>query len=164
MNVEGLAVVFFVFSSATGSIVYSPHMNRVIHFEIHADDVERAKKFYQDVFGWEMQQMSPEVGNYVIVMTGPGPEEIAKGGVSLKDWGINGGLMKRNAPKPVEGLSPMSFVCVVGVDNIDTYIEKARAAGGKEHMPKTPIPGVGTVAYYADTEGNLFGMIQPESV
>ena len=137
-------------------------MNRVVHFEIHADDVERAKKFYQDVFGWEMQQMGSEFGDYVLVMTGPGPDKIAQGGITLKDWGINGGMMKANAPRPPKGVGPNAFVCVIGVDNIDTYIGKARAAGGKEHMGKTPIPGVGTVAYYADTEGNLFGMIQPE--
>ena len=136
-------------------------MNRVVHFEIHADDVERAKKFYQSVFGWEMRQMGPDVGGYVLVVTGPGPNEIAGGKVGMENVGINGGMMKRNSPKPAAGLSPMSYVCVVGVDNIDTYIEKARAAGGVEHMPKTPIPNVGTVAYYADTEGNLFGMIQP---
>lgn len=136
-------------------------MNRVVHFEIHADDLERAKKFYQDVFGWQMQQMGPEFGDYVLVVTGPGPDDIAKGSVRMEDLGINGGMMKRNAPKPAEGMSPMSYVCIVGVDNIDTYIEKARAAGGKEHMPKTDIPNVGIVAYYADTEGNLFGMIQP---
>ncbi len=134
-----------------------------MHFEIHADDVERAKKFYQEVFGWEMQQMGAEFGNYVVVLTGPSPEATSGKPIDIHDWGINGGMMKRNAPKPAEGMSPMSFVCVVGVDDIDTYIEKARAAGGTEHMGKTPIPGVGIVAYYADTEGNLFGMIQPET-
>ncbi|MBX4192109.1 VOC family protein [Candidatus Parcubacteria bacterium] len=137
-------------------------MNRVVHFEIHVDDVERAKKFYSDVFGWEMQQMGSDFGNYVVIKTGPGPDEIAQGKVTMENVGINGGMMKRNAPKPAEGMSPMAFVCIVGVDNIDTYIEKARTAGGKEHMPKTPIPGVGIVAYYADLEGNIFGMIQPE--
>lgn len=137
-------------------------MNRVVHFEIHTDDMDRAQKFYESVFGWKFMQMGAEFGNYRVIMTGPGPDEMAKG-VRMEDVGINGGMMKRNAPKPEKvGLSPMSYVCVVGVDNIDTYIEKARAAGGVEHMPKTPIPTVGTVAYYADTEGNLFGMIEPE--
>jgi len=138
-------------------------MNRVVHFEIHADDVDRAKKFYEDVFGWEMTQMGPEFGNYVIIKSGPTMDEVAAGAkLTLENIGINGGMMKRNAPKPPEGLSPMSFVCVIGVDNIDTYIEKSKAAGGKEHMPKTHMPGVGFVAYWADTEGNIFGMIQPE--
>ena len=128
-------------------------MNRVIHFEIHADDVERAKKFYQDVFGWKMQQMGPEMGNYIINTGENSPSD---------KWpGINGGLMKRNAPKPAEGLSPMSFVCTVSVDDIDTYIEKAKAAGGKEYMAKMSVPGVGELAYYTDTEGNIFGMLQP---
>lgn len=137
-------------------------MNRVVHFEIHADDVDRAQKFYESVFGWKFTQMGPDLGNYRTITTGPGPDEIAAGKVTMENVGINGGMLQRNAPKPATGMSPMSFVCVIGVDNIDAYIEKARAAGGVEHMPRTPIPGVGIVAYYADTEGNLFGMIQPE--
>ncbi|MBP7770390.1 MAG: hypothetical protein KA066_00575 [Candidatus Pacebacteria bacterium] len=70
-------------------------MNRVVHFEIQADDLERAKKFYADSFGWTFQQMGPEFGNYVIVITGPGPDEIGAGKVSMEDVGINGGMMKR---------------------------------------------------------------------
>jgi len=133
-------------------------MNRVVHFEIHADNVERAQKFYQEVFGWQMQQMGPELGNYVTIATGPGMDNLAQ---LPNDPGINGGMLQRNAPKPQEGMSPMAYVCVIGVDNIDTYIEKAKSAGATEHMAKTEIPGVGFVAYFADTEGNLFGMIQP---
>ena len=137
-------------------------MNRVVHFEIHADDVDRAQKFYESVFGWKFIDAGPGFGGYRLVMTGPGPDEIAAGKVTMENVGINGGMLQRNAPKPATGMSPMAFVCIVGVDNIDTYIEKARAAGGVEHMPKTHAQGVGFIAYYADTEGNLFGMIQPE--
>ncbi len=137
-------------------------MNRVAHFEIHADDPDRAQKFYESVFGWKFIAMGEEYGGYRVVVTGPGPDDIAAGKVPMENIGINGGMLQRNAPKPAAGMSPMSFVCLVSVDNIDTYIEKARAAGGVEHMPRTDIPKVGIVAYYADTEGNLFGMIQPE--
>ncbi|HEY4526235.1 hypothetical protein A2765_06430 [Candidatus Kaiserbacteria bacterium RIFCSPHIGHO2_01_FULL_56_24] len=137
--------------------------NRVVHFEIHASDVEASKKFYSEVFGWKMQQMGGEYGNYVLVVTGPGPDEMVKGGVKMEDMGINGGMMARNAPKPgAEGVGPNAFVCIVGVDNIDTYFDKAKNAGGIVAMDKTPIPHVGTVAYFKDPDGNLFGMIQPE--
>src|SRR3989344_5884486 len=137
-------------------------MNRVVHFEIHASDVEKLKKFYSDVFGWDMQQMVGEYGNYVLVVTGPGPDDIAKGGIKMENLGINGGMMLRNAPKPpMEGVGPNAFVCIVGVDNIDTYFEKAKAAGGIVAMDKMDVPHVGKLAYFKDPDGNLFGMIQP---
>lgn len=135
-------------------------MNRVTHFEIHATDVEQMKKFYTEVFGWEMQQMGAEYGNYVLVMTGPGPDEMAKG-VKMENVGINGGMMMRNAPKPPAGVGPNAFVCIVAVDNLDTYYEKAKAAGGTIHMDKMDVPNVGKLAYFADPDGNVFGIIQP---
>ena len=110
-----------------------------------------------------MQQMGGEYGNYVVISTGPGPDEIAKGGVKMENLGINGGMMMRNAPKAAAGVGPNAFVCIVGVDNIDTYIEKAKKAGGVMHMEKMDVPNVGQLAYFADPDGNLFGMIQPET-
>ncbi len=135
-------------------------MNRVVHFEIHADDLERAKKFYSTVFGWEMEQMGSEYGNYVVIKNGPGMDEVAKG-VKIQEVGINGGMLLRNATKAPEGASPNAFVCIIGVDNIDTYMAKAEAAGAKAHTDKMDVPGVGLLRYYADTEGNVFGMLQP---
>jgi uncharacterized protein len=136
-------------------------MNRVVHFEIMADDIARAKKFYQDVFGWEMQQMGSEYGDYVVIKTGPGPDEIAKGGVRMEELGINGGLMKRNAPVAGDGFSPNAYTCIIGVDDIDAYIAKAEAAGALPQTDKMDVPGVGKLRYYKDTEGNIFGMIEP---
>jgi len=134
-------------------------MNRVVHFEIHASDVEASKKFYSDVFGWEMQHMGGEYGNYVLVMTGPGMDKLDE---LPKNPGINGGMMLRNAPKPPEaGVGPNAFVCIVGVDDIDMYIEKAKKAGGIVAMDKMDVPHVGKLAYFKDHDGNLFGMIQP---
>jgi predicted enzyme related to lactoylglutathione lyase len=120
-------------------------MNRVVHFEIHASDVDTLKKFYSEVFGWEMQQMGGDYGNYVVVKTGPGPQEIGEGGLQLKDVGINGGMMMRNAPKsPTEGVGPNAFVCIVGVDNLDAYFDKAKAAGGTVAMDKMDVPKGGS--------------------
>jgi len=135
-------------------------MNRVVHFEIQADDLDRAQKFYESVFGWTFQVMGPEFGNYRVITTGPGPDEMAKG-VKMEEVGINGGMMKRNAPLPADGQSPNAYTCIVGVDNIDAYIAKADAAGAKPQTDKMDVPGVGIVRYYKDTEGNIFGMIQP---
>lgn len=134
-------------------------MNRVVHFEIHAEDMERAKKFYSSVFGWEMQQMGGEYGNYVVLMTGPGPESIGKP-LTVETIGINGGMMKANAPRPPKGVGPNSFVSIIGVTNIDQMMQKIEAAGGVPHTDKMDVPSVGQLRYYEDTEGNLFGIIQ----
>lgn len=130
-------------------------MNRVVHFEIQADDADRAQKFYETVFGWQFEAMGPEFGNYRVITTGDMlPKDIA--GV-----GINGGLMKRSAPLPPDGTAPNAFTCIIGVDNIDAYITKAEAAGAKPQTDKMEVPGVGQLRYYKDTEGNIFGMLQP---
>ncbi|OGC80764.1 hypothetical protein A2943_02690 [Candidatus Adlerbacteria bacterium RIFCSPLOWO2_01_FULL_51_16] len=136
-------------------------MNRVVHFEIQADDLDRAQKFYESVFGWKFIETGPGFGGYRIVVTGPGPDEIVKGKVTMENVGINGGLMKRNAPLPPDGHSPNAFTCIVAVDDIDAYIAKADAAGAKPQTEKMNVPGVGLLRYYKDTEGNIFGMIQP---
>ena len=136
-------------------------MNRVVHFEIHASDVEKLKKFYSEVFGWEMQQMGSDYGNYVVIKSGPGMDELDK---LPQNPGINGGMMMRNAPKAPEGVGPNAFVCIVAVDNIDTYIGKAKEAGGIVAMEKMDVPKVGKLAYFKDPDGNLFGIIEPEKM
>ncbi len=134
-------------------------MNRVVHFEIQADDLDRAQKFYEAVFGWTFQPTGAEYGGYRVIVTGPGPDDMAKG-VRMEDVGINGGLMKRNAPAPGTG-SPNAFTCIVGVDDIDAYIAKADAAGAVPQTDKMEVPNIGKLRYYKDTEGNMFCMLQP---
>lgn len=130
-------------------------MNRVVHFEIHAADPERGVKFYQDVFGWEIKEwiipgveMPPE-NRYWMVNTG-----------TEKEPGINGGLVIRRGPAPVEGQPVNAFVCTMYVPSVDEYVDKALKAGGSIALPKMPIKGVGWLAYCKDTEGNIFGMMQ----
>src|SRR5262245_51930163 len=135
-------------------------MNRVVHFEIHADDLERAKKFYGDAFGWTFQQMGSEYGDYVVVMTGPGPDEIAAGKVTMENVGINGGMMKRLGPRPAPDAPVNGYSCIIGVPNIDEAIKKVEAAGATLALAKMEVPNVGLLAYYHDTEGNIFGIIQ----
>ena len=141
--------------------VSTTHMNRVVHFEIHAEDLERAKKFYSEAFGWQLQDAGQEYGGYVMCITGPGPDDIAAGKVTMEDVGINGGMMKANAPRPPKGVGPGSFVSIIGVKNIDEMMQKIEAAGGTPHTDKMDVPGVGQLRYYEDTEGNVFGIIQP---
>lgn len=114
-------------------------MPRVVHFEIHADDPERAIKFYQDVFGWEIIKW-PGPQDYWLITTGPDDEP-----------GINGGLMKRMDPSA-------STWNTVEVPSVDEFTAKIVESGGKVVGPKTAIPDVGYQAYCQDTEGNVFGV------
>jgi predicted enzyme related to lactoylglutathione lyase len=123
-------------------------MPRPIHFEIQADDIARAIKFYETVFGWSFQKWDGPMP-YWMVTTGPDGTP-----------GINGGLHSRMGPKPQPEQAVVAFVCTVDVDSVDRYVAKAEKAGGKTCVPKMPIPGVGWLAYANDTEGNIFGMMQ----
>jgi predicted enzyme related to lactoylglutathione lyase len=129
-------------------------MNRVVHFEIHAKDLDAAQKFYGGVFGWNITDLGPQMGNYRLVSTGesqPGEQ-----------WpGINGGITPRMGPPPSGGEPVNAFVCTISVDNLDSYLDKVKSAGGSVALDKMQIPNVGWLAYVKDLEGNIFGMLQP---
>jgi predicted enzyme related to lactoylglutathione lyase len=125
-------------------------MNRPIHFEIHAEDANRAIAFYTKVFGWKFSQWAGQP--YWLVTTG---EE----GTS----GINGGLMPRKGPGPADMAPVNAFVCTIDVIDLDAMVATAVAAGGVIALPKMPIPTMGWLAYCKDTEGNLFGMMQMDA-
>lgn len=129
-------------------------MNRVVHFEIHADDPERAAKFYRDVFNWDIQKWEGGSMEYWMVMTAP--KESA-------EPGINGGLVRRKGPAPVEGQAVNAYACTVEVENIDATVAAIEKAGGTLALPKFAIPGMAWQAYYKDTEGNIFGIHQPDT-
>jgi len=132
-------------------------MPRIVHFEVHADDPARAAKFYTDVFGWEIKKWDGPV-DYWMVMTGDKTSE-QKG---REGQGIDGGLMQRQGKSP-QGNEPVTaFVCTAEVDSVDEYVEKINAAGGSIAVEKMAIPGVGWIAYCKDTEGNTFGLMQPD--
>jgi uncharacterized protein len=118
-------------------------MSRVIHFEIPAADPERARAFYEKAFGWKIEKW-PGPMDYWMVSTGSDGEP-----------GINGGLMKRNAPVT-------ATTNTIGVDSVDQAVERVKAAGGKLVMPKTAIPTIGYFAYLEDSEGNLLGVMHPD--
>jgi hypothetical protein len=133
-------------------------MNRVVHFEIQAEDPERAAQFYRAVFGWEIQEwvipgvVVPKENRYWLVTTGPEGER-----------GINGGILFRRGPAPAEGQAVNAYVCTIGVASMDDAVNKAVAAGASLVVPKMPIKGVGWLAYSKDTEGNIFGMMQEDT-
>jgi predicted enzyme related to lactoylglutathione lyase len=124
-------------------------MPRVVHFEIHADDPERASKFYSSLFGWSFTKWDGPMPYWVLV-TGPDGTP-----------GINGGLLKRQ--HPISGNDGViAYVCTVQVENLDRDLNRAQELGGSLALPKMPIPGLGWLAYAKDTEGNVFGMMQPD--
>src|SRR5262245_42740424 len=126
------------------------HMNRVVHFEIPADDLERAKNFYKENFGWKLNQFGPEMGNYVLVHTGPTDDQ----GMPQDKAFINGGIMPRDP-------SARSPVIVISVDEADQTVEKVKNSGGKLVGEILDIPGVGRYARVQDPEGNVIGVIKP---
>jgi predicted enzyme related to lactoylglutathione lyase len=117
-------------------------MPRVMWFEIPADDPERAKKFYEQVFGWKIEKWE-----------GPEPYWLVKTGEE-GEMGIDGGLMPRVGNSTTQN--------TVGVPDVDEYVKKVVDAGGKVVLPKMAVPGMGWLAYVTDTEGNIFGVMQPD--
>ena len=106
----------------------------IVHFEIPADDVERAKKFYGDLFGWTFETM----GDYTIIQCGGEP---------------GGGMMKRVMPE--QGITNY-----IGVENLDEFAQKAQSLGATVLVPKTPVPAMGWWTQLRDTEGNVFALWQ----
>jgi predicted enzyme related to lactoylglutathione lyase len=123
-------------------------MGRPVHFEIHAGDPERARRFYETALGWHFQQWGSEP--YWLVTTGEGP-------------GIDGGLVPRQGPDPDPGLPVGTWVVTVGVQSCAAAVESVVAAGGSVAVAPAPVPGVGWLAYLRDTEGNLFGVIDDDT-
>jgi len=118
-------------------------MPRVVHFEVDAKNPEKAVKFYEKSFGWKIEKWTGPVP-YWLITTGP-----------EKEPGIDGGLSKRTEKEP-------STVNTIDVNNLDEYVKKVKANGGKIIRPKGAVPGVGWLAYFQDPEGNTWGMMQAD--
>ena len=120
----------------------------VVHFEIPADDPERAAKFYRDLFGWDIKKWEGGEIEYWLVNTVPTDAE----GKPTRP-GVNGGLMRRMYP----GQAPVNYI---NVDSVDEYVAKAGKLGAKVMMGKTPVPGMGWFAQFGDPEGNVVAVWQ----
>ena len=112
----------------------------IFHFAIHADDVERARRFYEAVFDWRFERWGPE-GFYTIHT---GDED---------DPGIRGALHERG--EPLTGTGVRGFECTVAVTDLDRVREAIIANGGKVRHDVVEIPSIGTLTQFEDTEGNL---------
>jgi predicted enzyme related to lactoylglutathione lyase len=119
-------------------------MPRPVHFEIPSDNPQRAIDFYSTVFGWKFTKWAGPM-DYWLITTGTAPEP-----------GIDGGLMQRRDPN-------QPCVNTITVTNLDESIAAVQANGGGIALGKMPVPGVGWLAYCKDTDGHIFGMMQPDT-
>lgn len=125
-------------------------MSRVVHFDIEAEDPERAMEFYGDLFDWEFDSWDGPM-DYWLITTGPADVP-----------GIDGGLAKREGPSPDPDTPNPTFTCTIDVDDIQTVVEAIPAHGGEVIRDVEPIPGVGWLAYCTDTEGNRFSVMEED--
>jgi uncharacterized protein len=127
-------------------------MGRLVHFEIHVEDMERAMKFYEEVFGWKFEDWSEYAGmQYYGAITGDASVP-----------GIDGALIQRRGQAPETGQPMNGFSCTMGVEDYDSTEKKILDLGGKVAMPKYALPGMAWQGYYTDTEGNIIGIHQPD--
>ncbi|MGH3860701.1 VOC family protein [Actinokineospora sp.] len=119
---------------------------RVVHFEVPFDDQDRAKTFYQEAFGWKVEEF-PGM-DYTIVSSGPTSDQ----GPTESGY-INGGMAQRDAER-----SFRSPVIVIDVESIEDALKKIGELGGTTVVDKQPVGEMGFAAYFTDPEGNVMGL------
>ena len=119
----------------------------IVHFEIPADDIEKMRKFYSELFGWKIEK-TPGPTEYWGIQTVPLDER----GTPIRS-GVNGGLMKRQNPEH----KPVNYILV---ESVDEYSARIGALGGKVVVPKMEVPGICWWALAVDPEGNQFAIMQ----
>ncbi|MBI2011273.1 VOC family protein [Candidatus Daviesbacteria bacterium] len=127
-------------------------MDPVVHFEMPAKDKKRVAKFYSSVFGWQMNQLGQDMGNYLLANT----TETDKNGMPKKPGGINGGFWEYQ-----EGQGDQIPHIVISVDNLKESMKNVKEAGGEILGETMNIPGIGEFVMFKDSEGNSVGMLQP---
>jgi len=123
-------------------------MGRVVHFEIHCADLDRAERFYTEVFGWRIDHWEGGLIDYRLITTGPDEQP-----------GINGALTERRGG--IGGQAVTAYVNTIQVEDLAETQRRIGVAGGEQVVEPAVIPGVGTVAYFKDSESNVFGALQP---
>ena len=123
-----------------------------MHFEIPANDIEKIKQFYVDLFGWKMEKY-PGPTTYYLVETVPVDEKTM---MPIRP-GVNGGLYNRKDSSLPEIAKPTNYI---SVESVEEYSKKVEALGGKIVVPKMEIPGLGWWALAQDPEGNHFGLLE----
>lgn len=119
-------------------------MATFVHFDMAADDLERAKRFYEKIFDWQFETL-PGPMNYLLIHTK---------GMDGKE-GLGGGMAKREVL--TQGITNF-----IGVKSVDETCKKIEEMGGKIIEPKKAVPGWGHLAVFQDTENNTFGIWENE--
>lgn len=127
-------------------------MFKVVHFELPADDLARAVKFYKKAFGWNLTKFPMEGMEYWGVHTG----EVDEKGMPKEKGFINGGLVKRG------GLATQAPTLALMVPSLTSALKKAEKAGATVVMPKVDL-GMGLYAKVKDSEGNVIGLWQDKT-
>ncbi|MEJ2637613.1 MAG: VOC family protein [Calditrichia bacterium] len=130
-------------------------MNPVVHFEMPAENRKRMVEFYTAAFGWQTQQLGPEMGDYVVVTT----SEVDSDGRPKSPGTINGGFYQKT-DDPVSNHPSI----VIAVEDVRESMQKIRQAGGKILSEPAEIPGVGLYVSFLDTEGNRVSLLQPQDM
>lgn len=130
----------------------SSKMNAVVHFEMPYEDRERLVKFYTKAFGWQMQKLGKDMGDYVLAAT----TETDENRMVQRPGAINGGFFPKKPDWPAQYPS-----VVIAVDDIQEAMKKVAGAGGKVLGEPMEIPGIGQYVSFTDTEGNRVSMLQP---
>lgn len=113
-------------------------MSKIVHFDVPADDMERAKGFYEGLFGWKIEKA-------------PGPMEY----FLIDTDGLAGGIGKRGAPE-------QAMTNYVEVKSLSESVAKVKDLGGTVTQERMPVPAYGYLAVCADTEGNVFGLMEKD--
>lgn len=125
-------------------------MNPVVHFEMPAEDNDRAKKFYKEAFGWHMTQLGSDMGDYLLATTSP----LDKNNMHINKGAINGGFFKKGDYGTIPHI-------VISVNNLKEHVKIIKKTGGKIMGGVMNIPGIGEFVMFNDTEGNQVGMLEP---
>jgi uncharacterized protein len=124
----------------------------IVHFEIPANDAEKLKKFYGELFGWTIEKY-PGPTDYYLLGTVPVNEKTM---MPIRP-GVNGGLYLRKDSTMPDMAKPTNYI---SVESVEEYSKKIEALGGKIVVPKMEIPGLGWWALALDPEGNHFGILE----
>ena len=127
-------------------------MNPVVHFEMPAENRKRMAEFYSKTFGWQTQQLGPEMGEYVVVST----TESGDHGRPKMTGAINGGFYQKT-----DDLNTQHPSLVIAVDDVNESIKQIKSGGGTVLGEPMDIPGVGKYISFIDTEGNRLSILQP---
>ena len=127
-------------------------MDPVVHFEMPYENPERVAKFYSQAFGWQMEKVGQEMGDYVVATT----TETDENRMIKAPGAINGGFFPRKPDWPAQYPS-----VVIAVDDIQIAMKKIGEAGGKVLGEPMEITGIGLYVSFTDSEGNRVSILQP---